>query len=219
VRRSMTQGRSTQGRCVVAVVGRKGGAGKTTTALNLAGALVEAGYIVHLIDLDPQQSLSRLASNGKLAISVMAVGSDAEAHAAQGDVVSWLRTLLPPAGFVVIDTPPHLGNIMDAAIAVADLSLLPTRLAQQDIDSLLDTLERCPSDALIIPNAVSTRRRIHKEMIASLRAAYPSQIAARHIPDSGVVEEALNTGVPVVHYARRSAPAAAYRALAEEVVG
>ncbi len=205
------------GRAIIAIVGRKGGAGKTTTALNLAGAFVEAGRDVHLIDLDPQQSLSRLLAHGPLRVPVLALGANAEMHAAQGDVADWLRRLLPSDGYVIIDTPPHLGVIMDAAIAVADRSLLPTRLAQQDIDSLLDTLEHCSAGALIVPNAVAARRRIHQEMITSLRDAYPGQIAARSIPDSVIVEEALNTGMPVVRYARRSAPAAAYRALAQEV--
>jgi len=42
----------------VAVVGRKGGAGKTTTAFNLAGALAARELRVLMIDLDPQASLT-----------------------------------------------------------------------------------------------------------------------------------------------------------------
>lgn len=42
----------------VAVVGRKGGAGKTTTVFNLAGALAHEGRRVLLVDLDPQASLT-----------------------------------------------------------------------------------------------------------------------------------------------------------------
>ncbi len=45
---------------IVAVASRKGGAGKTTTTLNLAGVLAEQGQRVLLIDLDPQASLTRL---------------------------------------------------------------------------------------------------------------------------------------------------------------
>ncbi len=45
---------------IIAVVGRKGGSGKTTTALNLAGALAEDGRCVLLCDLDSQASLTRL---------------------------------------------------------------------------------------------------------------------------------------------------------------
>jgi chromosome partitioning protein len=45
---------------VVAMVGRKGGSGKTTTVFNLAGALVTDGARVLLVDTDPQGSLSRI---------------------------------------------------------------------------------------------------------------------------------------------------------------
>jgi len=44
---------------IIAIANRKGGSGKTVTAINLAGALVEAGHQTLAVDLDPQGSLTR----------------------------------------------------------------------------------------------------------------------------------------------------------------
>ena len=125
----------------LAVVNRKGGSGKTTTAVNTAAALAEAGHAVLVLDLDPQGSASEWldregdsrglseAYTGRSDLLRLAVTTDTQGV----DIVpaaSWLvtaeRTLLGELSvgisraigalperwaFVIVDCPPSLSYL------------------------------------------------------------------------------------------------------------
>jgi chromosome partitioning protein len=54
---------------VIAVANSKGGVGKTTTSLNIAGELANRGYQVLLVDLDPQGNATAALTQDELVIT------------------------------------------------------------------------------------------------------------------------------------------------------
>lgn len=60
----------------VAITNQKGGAGKTTTAVNLGAALAERGRRVLIVDLDPQASATRWLGGDAESVRLAAVFTD-----------------------------------------------------------------------------------------------------------------------------------------------
>ena len=124
----------------VAIVGMKGGPGKTTLTLHLAVAAAEFGHVA-VLDLDPQQSSAKwgdrrdAAEPVVLAVAPSRLQQELERVAAAG------------ADAVFLDTPPRAGsdNAALAAARAADLVLLPCRPAILDLEAVAATLERVRS--------------------------------------------------------------------------
>lgn len=134
---------------VLSLIARKGGVGKTSTALNLAGAALDDGLTsVVLVDLDSQASLTRATLGGtdglRLSDSVQALadGIPAEqllkptqvsgvsilpAHSEQrlpSGTVLQLASL--PADLVILDTPPDTANpAVRSALLASDAVISP----------------------------------------------------------------------------------------------
>ena len=116
---------------VIAVANQKGGCGKTTISMNVAGCLARAGYKVLLVDADPQASAMQWRNNCE---------DSALPFHVQSFPYPTLHKELPAqiqqAGYdvVLIDCPPGAatkadgkGDITRSALLFAHAVLMPVR--------------------------------------------------------------------------------------------
>jgi chromosome partitioning protein len=109
---------------IVALLNQKGGVGKTTLALHLAGRWALQGQRVLLIDADPQSSAldwSEQRSREGLPRLFGVVGL------ARDTLHREAPELARTADHVVIDGPPRVAGLMRSALLAADLVLIPAQ--------------------------------------------------------------------------------------------
>jgi len=105
---------------LIAVLGRKGGSAKSTTAFNLAGTLALEGQRCLLVDLDSQASLTR-------ALSDEPVRADHGIGTRIADPSRGIRDIIRPVG-PTLDLVPGDRSIEAAANALAQNPAGPLRL-------------------------------------------------------------------------------------------
>lgn len=114
---------------IVALLNQKGGVGKTTLALHIAGEWASRGHRVTLIDADPQGSAldwsqQRAREGCPRRFGVVGLARDTLHREAP--------ELARDADHIVIDGPPRVAGLMRSALLAADLVLVPVQPSPLD---------------------------------------------------------------------------------------
>lgn len=230
---------------ILAVTGAKGGTGKTTTSVNLAAALGSMGYRVELRDLDPQASATR-ALGQPPADDPLTVRAVPLRHTRLPDGFLILRPagrslirveqgnspangLVTPhaywgAHLLLIDCPPALGNLTMAALAAADVALVPIEasplatVALRDLAAMLSDLPAADRPVLrAVWTRMQGRRRLSAETRERIEAEFPGTVCDTAIPEDVRAAEAPGQELPLTLYAPNAAASTAYEELAREI--
>ena len=121
---------------VVAIINQKGGAGKSTTSMNLAAALAAAGLKILVVDIDPQQTSTDWAQRAE------ALGTQLSFEVVpETDPAVLGRIREAEFDVVIVDTPGNLENMptLQAVMAHADFAVMPTEPAFAAMKPLLNT--------------------------------------------------------------------------------
>jgi len=117
----------------ISAINLKGGSGKTSTILNLAGILHESGRVPVLIDCDPQESATRWAIQGGLKFPFPVIPVKITKNAKQFKEKLEKITKEHKADAILFDTPPQLEEEAMITALLSDIVLIPISPSPLDI--------------------------------------------------------------------------------------
>lgn len=130
--------------------------------------------------------------------------------------------------FIIIDCPPALNMLTVNALAASDSILIPMQCeyyAMEGLTALLGTIEQLKRSTNInleleglLRTMYDGRNRLAVEVSQQLLAHFGEKVYQTVIPRNVRLAEAPSHGVPVLTYDSRSQGAAAYLALAGEIL-
>lgn len=167
---------------VLTVASTKGGAGKTTIVMVLAGTLANEGLRVAVVDADPNRAYASWADQAYEGppIAVRAEADEARLAAA-------IDELSPQTDLVLVDTAGFGNRAALLAIAAADAVLVPCTPSRADVEQAAKTLElvdgaaraaRRAIPARVVPSRLKQATAVSRHAVAELDAAALPRTAA-----------------------------------------
>src|SRR6516165_9776245 len=203
---------------VITIAQRKGGAGKTTLAAQLAIAWARQGARLAVLDIDPQGSLAAWVELRRRRLGANAIGFDFAAlpgwRAAQ-----WIEDRARRADLVVIDNPPHAEAEAQIAVRAAGLVLVPVQPSPLDLWATEATLKMARDErrlSLVVLNRVAPRSGLADAIAANLKGTGVA-ISSTRIGNRIALARTMALGLGVVESESASQAAAEIRAFADEV--
>src|SRR5271170_2577158 len=200
---------------VITIAQRKGGAGKTTLAAQLAVAWVRQGAKLAVLDIDPQASLAGWVALRRARLGDAGIGFEFAALPGWR-AEQWITEHAREADFVIVDGPAHIETEARIAVRAAGLVLIPVQPSPLDLWATAATLamardERRP--VLAVLNRVATRSTVTDRIAGELSQA-GAPIAAARIGNRIALVHAMTQGLGVLETAAAGSAAAEITALA-----
>lgn len=202
------------------VAGLKGGIGKTSLSINIAGVLRHAGHRVLICDCDPQASARTWAAQASkkgiegapvIAMEGESLRRDLESVAAAFDVC-------------IIDSPPRLETETRSAMLASDIVVIPASPGAFDYWALSKTLEVLRDARSIRPElrAVVVPNRVDRTSLARSTMKAVEDLGARVLDHSigsrVAVGEATLRGQTVIDYSPKSKAAKEIELVTKEIL-
>jgi len=201
---------------IITVAQQKGGAGKTTLAVNLA-AWFARDRRVALFDIDPQHSAARWYQLRQKRTDVPKINFS--------DVAGWrlageLDRLRAAHDVIVIDSPPHVETDARLAVRAASLILVPVQPSAPDVWAADQTIALAVAEKrpvrLVLNRVPPTNTKLTDQIRKMIEDQGTATLAATLANRTGFAQAFL-LGLAAHEAAPKSSAAAELQAVAKEV--